>query len=110
MILNKKVYDFLKWIAQIGLPASGALYFGLAQIWGLPEAEKVVGTITVVDAFLGVLLGLSTASYNRSDDKYGGIIEVEEQPSGKKVFTLVVDGEPEDIAQMDEVTFRVKKS
>ena len=61
--MNNKVYDILKWIAQIFLPALGALYFGLAGIWGLPYAEQVVGTITVVDTFLGVLLGISSKQY-----------------------------------------------
>ena len=65
MILSNKAYDILKWIAQIVLPALGTLYFGLSRIWGLPYGEEIVGTITVVDAFLGALLGLSTANYRR---------------------------------------------
>lgn len=63
-MLTNKTYDVLKWIAQIVLPALGALYFGLSQIWGLPFGEEVVGTIAVVDTFLGALLGISTAQYN----------------------------------------------
>lgn len=65
MKLSNNAYDILKWVAQILLPALGALYFGLASIWGLPYSEEVVGTITVVDAFLGALLGISTANYNK---------------------------------------------
>jgi len=64
-MLSNKVYDVLKWIAQIVLPAIGALYFGLSQIWGLPYGEEIVGTITVIDVFLGALLGISTAQYNK---------------------------------------------
>lgn len=63
MLLSNKTYDLLKWVAQIALPALGSLYFGLAQIWGLPYGEEIVGTITVVDAFLGALLGISNAQY-----------------------------------------------
>ena len=59
------MYDILKWIAQILLPALGALYFALASIWGLPYAEQIVGTITAVDAFLGAILGISTYMYNK---------------------------------------------
>lgn len=66
MVFNNKVYDVLKFVAQIFLPAVGTLYFALAGIWGLPYAEQVVGTIMAVDAFLGVMLGLSTASYNKA--------------------------------------------
>lgn len=68
MVLDNKVYDILKYIAMIVLPAIGALYFGLAKIWGLPFGEEIVGTITVVDTFLGALLGLSTSQYNRLND------------------------------------------
>jgi len=66
--MSNKVYDILKYIAMIALPALGTLYFALARIWGLPWGEEVVGTITAVDAFLGALLGISAARYNA---KYG---------------------------------------
>ena len=66
MILPDKVYDVLKWVAQILLPALGTLYFALASIWGFPYAEQIVGTITAIDAFLGVLLGISTMQYNKT--------------------------------------------
>jgi len=67
MKLSNKTYDVLKWIAQYLLPAAGTLYFALAGIWGLPYGEQIVGTITAVDTFLGVLLGISAASYNKED-------------------------------------------
>ena len=65
MKLNNKTYDILKWIAQYLLPAAGTLYFALAGIWGLPYGEQIVGTITAVDTFLGVLMGISTANYKK---------------------------------------------
>ena len=64
--MSNKVYNVLKWIAMYLLPAVGTLYFALAGIWGLPYGEQIVGTITAVDTFLGVLLGISTAQYNKS--------------------------------------------
>lgn len=70
MKMSNKVYDVLKYIAMIVLPAVGALYFGLASIWALPYGEEVVGTITVVDTFLGALLGLSSAQYRKQGTKY----------------------------------------
>lgn len=66
MKLSDKAYAILKWIAMYLLPASGTLYFALASIWTLPYGEQVVGTITALDTFLGVLLGISTANYNKS--------------------------------------------
>lgn len=65
MKLTNKAYDVLKFVAQILLPALGTLYFALAKIWGFPYATEVVGTISAVDAFLGALLGISTANYNK---------------------------------------------
>lgn len=63
MMFSNKTYDILKWIAQYLLPAVGTLYFALSSIWGLPYGEQIVGTISAVDAFLGVILGISSVSY-----------------------------------------------
>ena len=65
MKMDDKVYDVLKWIAQYLLPALGTLYFALASIWGLPFGEQIPATITAVDTFLGALLGISSAKYNK---------------------------------------------
>lgn len=65
MKMSNRAYDVLKWIAQIILPATGTLYFALAETWGFPYAEQIVGTVTAVDAFLGVILGISTMHYNQ---------------------------------------------
>lgn len=67
MKLNDRTYNTLKWIAMYLLPATGTLYFALAGIWGLPYGEQVVGTITAVDTFMGVILGISTAQYNKAN-------------------------------------------
>ena len=71
MKMSNRMYDILKFVAQILLPAIGTLYFALARIWNFPFAEEIVGTITAVDAFLGAILGISTAQYKK---------EVELQP------------------------------
>ena len=65
MKLSNKAYDILKWLAMIFIPAASALYFGLSQIWGLPYGEEIVGTISIIDTFLGALLGISTMNYNK---------------------------------------------
>jgi hypothetical protein len=65
MLMSNKVYDVMKWIALVFLPAVGALYFGLANIWGFPYAEEVVGTVSVIDTFLGAILMISTNEYNK---------------------------------------------
>lgn len=64
--MSNKTYDCLKWMALIMIPAFGTLYFTISQIWGLPYGEEVVGTITAIDTFLGVCLGISSDNYHKS--------------------------------------------
>lgn len=63
MKLSNKSYDVLKWVAQILLPATAALYVAVAGIWGFPYAKEVAGTISAVDLFIGTLLGISSMNY-----------------------------------------------
>ena len=69
--MSNKVYDVLKWVAMYVLPALGTLYFAISGIWGLPYGEEVVGTLTAIDTFLGVILGVSAASYYKNITKEG---------------------------------------
>lgn len=66
MVMSNKVYDILKWIALVLLPAIGTLYFAIAGVWGLPYGEQIVGTIAAIDTFLGVVLGISSVKYKSS--------------------------------------------
>ena len=68
MKMSNKLYDILKYIAQIVLPALGTLYFALAKIWNFPYGAEIVGTISAVDAFLGALLKISTDQYNKDQE------------------------------------------
>lgn len=67
MMMSNKVYDILKWITTVVLPGIGTLYFALAGIWNFPYAEEVVGTITAVVTFLGVLLGIASNTYYKAN-------------------------------------------
>ena len=64
--MSDKLYNTLKWIAMILLPALGTLYFALAEIWGFPYAEEVSKTVMAVCTLCGALLGISTAEYNKT--------------------------------------------
>lgn len=109
IIKNQKTYDYLKWIAQVLLPAVGALYFGLAGIWNLPSAEQVVGTIVVVDTFLGVILQISTAQYNNSEAKFDGSLNIEDV-AGKRLFSLDLKDDPDyRMAGKDQILFKVNR-
>lgn len=61
--MSNKLYDILKYIALIVLPAVATLYLTLSTIWGLPYGEAVAATITAIDTFLGALLGISSKKY-----------------------------------------------
>lgn len=65
MKLSNKVYDVLKFLCTIFFPACGTLYFALAQIWNLPLAEEVVGTISAITVFIGAIIGISSLNYNK---------------------------------------------
>lgn len=69
MKLPDKVYDILKWICLIVLPACGTLYFALSGIWGFPYGEQIVGTLTAIDTFLGALIGVSAKTISDENKK-----------------------------------------
>ena len=67
--MNNKVYDILKWVAMIVLPAIGTLYLTLSGIWGLPYGEQIAGSITAINTFLGAVLMISSNSYKKKVDE-----------------------------------------
>jgi len=67
MILNNKIYDALKWIVMVVIPALTTAYVGLSGIWGWPYATEVAKTSAVICTLLGALLGISTAQYNKQE-------------------------------------------
>lgn len=110
-MLSDKMYQTIKWIAQYFLPALGTLYFALATIWGLPEPEKVIGTITAVDIFLGVVLGISKKSYDNSEAKYDGALVVgKNTETGNDLYSLEVNAPLEDVRGKSEILFKVQPS
>lgn len=64
-LLKDSVYNVLKWLVMIVIPACATAYVGLAAIWAWPYAEEVAKTSAVVCTLLGALLGISTAEYNK---------------------------------------------
>lgn len=112
LVFHNKAYDVLKFIAQIFLPAFGTFYFALAQTWGLHNGVEVVGTVTAVDAFLGVLLGLSSSVYKKSESRFDGEINVTQTIDGIKQAALVLKNyaDPADVVKQKEVTFKVNPS
>lgn len=106
-ILPPRLYDFLKWVALVLLPALATLYIALAGLLHLPNANEVSGAIIAVDAFLGALLNLSNKAYNSSEARFDGVVEVDHEDdkirmSSEDVQAAVLQGKK-------EVTLRVVK-
>ena len=107
MQLNNTVYDILKWIVVIFLPADGAAYYGLAQLWMLPYVEQVVGTIVVAATFLGALIGISTTTYNKKDGGYDGVLMLESDEENRAVYSFVLHDDPELLVNKDKLNIKV---
>ena len=106
-MITGKLYDYLKWLAQLALPAVGTLYVALAVLWGLPAPQEVAGTILAVDTFLGVLLGISQVNYGKQIA--GGDIVLLET-DGKWTYQLRLDGDPEELINHEEARFKILKT
>lgn len=106
---SSRMYNLLKFCALVFFPAVATLYFALAGIWGLPYAEKIIGSIAAFDTFLGVVLHLSSVAYNSAiaASPSFGTINVSKDQSGKKLFSLEVNGDPNDLDKQRQVTFKV---
>ena len=67
MILPDRIYDLMKWLTLVVIPALTTAYVGLSGVWGWPYAEEVAKTSAVICTLLGALLGISTAQYNKQE-------------------------------------------
>lgn len=104
--LNNKTYDFIKFLTVVLLPALGTLYFALSQAWGLPSGEAVLGTMMAIQVFIGAVMGISSKKYEESGEKYVGEINVADTPD-KTLFSLDLKGDPEELKDKKEATFKV---
>lgn len=106
-MITGKLYDVLKFCALVAFPAVGTLYVALAALWGLPSVQAVSGTILAIDTFLGAILQISSASYNKQIG--GGVANVIPKEGGGVTYDLVLDGDPSELADMKEVHFKVNQ-
>lgn len=104
MKLNNKVYDVLKWIAQILLPALGTLYFALGKVWDLPYVEGVTGTIVALDTFLGAILGISSVSYHGE-----GSLIVNQTDPDSETLSVSLNENLEDIVDRKYMVLKIEK-
>ena len=104
MKLSNALYDLLKQIALIWLPAAAALYTGLAALWGLGDIPEIVGTLTAVDTFLGAALHLSSSPAASATD---GEIVVDKTNPVKDVYSLNLETSLDELDQKNTITLKV---
>lgn len=68
MKLNNKLYDVLKWICLICLPALAVFYAVIAKIWGLPFESEIPATINAVAVLIGALIGVSHLTIKKEEN------------------------------------------
>ena len=110
MQLNDKVYNFLKWMVVIALPATGTAYLSLSQVVGLPNAAEVVGTITVIDTFLGTLVGISSYNYSKTTENHAGVIAHagDNVDTGMPNLQMTVQKDPRELVEKKRVVFEIQ--
>lgn len=109
MRFNSKVYDLLKWVALIVLPAFAVMYIGLGELWDWQKTKEVVGTITLVDTFLGALLQLSNASFKNSPEAVDGYIgsDTNDPDTGIPDLKMTITRHPKELLSKGTVTLKV---
>lgn len=109
--LSNNTYNNAKFVVHIVLPALAVLYSTLSEFWGFPRVQEVVGSISAVALFLGVILRISSASYSQTKTEVPeGSFVIKTDVDNKKTILLELDNDPEDFIGKDSITFRVKKA
>lgn len=109
MYLSNSAYISLKRLIMVSLPGVGSLYFVLWAIFDLPGAEWVLGTFMLVIFVLGVVVQGSSKRYYADNKIGGGEIVILTNDDGKQVYSLDLDDDPENLINLNEVRFQVRK-
>lgn len=97
--MQSRTYDRLKWVSLVLLPALAAAYFSFGQLLNLPYVEQVVGSITILDTFLGVIIGKSSSNYREltSSPQLIGNMIVYQDPDGVPTGNFKLEGTVENV-------------
>lgn len=110
--MKPRTYDRLKFVALIVLPAISTLYYSLSEIWHFGYGLQVVGTITALDLFLGVVLGFSSQQYYKSGSNFDGELKMVEGDDGRDKVVFDVKSDPETVVKefgKQSFVFRVNR-
>ena len=101
MQFSNTAYNNLKFIALVALPALAVLYSGLGELWGLSYTDQIVGSIILIDTFLGALLQISSSKYHKDDANYDGFLTSNgvHPDTGIPNLQMVVTKDPNEILE-----------
>lgn len=66
--MSNKTYNFIRFLAEIGITAIGTFYKVVAEIWDLPHGEAVLATCVALSTLVGVWTEFQRQSYNKQID------------------------------------------
>lgn len=105
--LPAKLYNFIKYLVLIVLPALTTLWVVLANVWNWDYMTNVSATMTAVTAFLGTIVGISAKNFN-TNEKFVGETYLKPTDQGwKRVFNVTAD---EIDPNRKEISFKVVDS
>jgi len=105
MVLNNNLYDKLKWVAQYLLPGLATFWLAIAKIWGLPYGTEIGATISAVDVFLGVILGISHQNYDGD-----GTLVIDANDPDKDLYNLELNIPVEELSEKKTIMFKVRSN
>lgn len=111
--MSDRTYDTLKGLVLYVLPGLASLYMGLAVLWGLPYAEPIAGSLTLLATFLGAIVGISKKKFIALAPpplESSGDILVDIQEEGEDYLTLSLDRPVDEIKEQDTVMFKVVRT
>ena len=67
MALSNRMYDIIKWLVCICLPALTTAYVGLDKLFAWGYAAEVAQVSAIICTLLGALIGISSAQYYKGE-------------------------------------------
>lgn len=112
-IMNKKLYDVLKVISLVFLPALATLYVALGGLWNFPAVTQVVGTIAAIDTVLGLILNKSSQNYINSPynlvgaESVGKLVVIQDEEGAAEGMRMEAYKDPFVVPDQQKVVFDV---
>ena len=104
MKITNKSYDVIKWIVVIVIPAVITLYSTLGGIWDFPLAQEITASLAAIDVFLGVIMKISSVSYNKEYDGVLHVDTVNDEATDKYLFEV---DDLDQLANKDKITLKI---